>query len=90
MRNALTGHSNAVEAGRRTLSSHGLENQGVSSIPVCTGSGSGMQNPLANFNFFSLVRDDRGLQVNPLCHHDITHSDRQIGNASYFVFPFID
>ncbi len=50
-------------------------------IPVCTGSGSGMQNPLANFiGVFSLVRDVRGFQVNPLCHHDITRSDRQIGN----------
>ncbi len=30
---------------------------------------------------FSLkVRDDWGFQVNPLCRHDITHSDRQIGN----------
>ncbi len=29
---------------------------------------------------FYLVRDDRGFQVNPLCRHDITHSDRQIGN----------
>ncbi len=35
-------------------------------IPVCTGSGSGMQNPLANFiGVFSLVRDVRGFQVNP-------------------------
>ncbi len=40
-----------------------------------------MQNPLANFmGVFSLVRDDRGFQVNPLCRHDITRSDRQIGN----------
>ncbi len=31
---------------------------------------------------FSLVRDDRGFQVNPLCRHDITRSDRQIGNNS--------
>ncbi len=53
-------------------------------IPVCTGSGSGMQNPLANFiGIFSLVRDDRGFQVNPLCRHDITRSDRQIGNSIY-------
>ncbi len=45
-------------------------------IPVCMGSGSGMQNPLANFiGVFSLVRDDRGFQVNPLCRHDITRSD---------------
>ncbi len=30
---------------------------------------------------FSLkVRDDWGSQVNPLCRHDITRSDRQIGN----------
>ncbi len=28
---------------------------------------------------FLLVRDVRGFQVNPLCRHDITHSDRQIG-----------
>ncbi len=40
-----------------------------------------MQSPLANFiGVFSLVRDDRGFQVNPLCRHDITRSDRQIGN----------
>ncbi len=39
-------------------------------IPVCTGSGSGIQNPLANFiGVFSQVRDDRGFQVNPLCRH---------------------
>ncbi len=43
-----------------------------------------MQNPLANFiGVFSLVRDDRGFQVNPLCRHDITRSDRQIGNWGY-------
>ncbi len=31
---------------------------------------------------FSLkVRDDWGSQVNSLCHHDITRSDRQIGNC---------
>ncbi len=42
-----------------------------------------MQNPLANFiGVFSLVRDDRGFQVNPLCRHDITRSDRQIGNCN--------
>ncbi len=29
---------------------------------------------------FLLVRDVRGIQVNPLCRHDITRSDRQIGN----------
>ncbi len=29
---------------------------------------------------FLLVRDDWGFQVNPLCRHDITRSDRQIGN----------
>ncbi len=53
-------------------------------IPVCTGSGSGMQNPLANFiGVFSLVRDVRGFQVNPLCRHDITRSDRQIGNCCF-------
>ncbi len=46
-----------------------------------------MQNPLANFiGVFSLVRDVRGFQVNPLCRHDITRSDRQIGNMyiSYY------
>ncbi len=31
---------------------------------------------------FPLIRDDRGFQVNPLCRHDITRSDRQIGNTS--------
>ncbi len=31
---------------------------------------------------FLLVRDVRGFQVNPLCRHDITRSDRQIGNVS--------
>ncbi len=42
-----------------------------------------MQNPLPNFiGIFSLVRDDRGFQVNPVCRHDITRSDRQIGNTS--------
>ncbi len=41
-----------------------------------------MQNPLANFiGVLSLVRDVRGFQVNPLCRHDITRSDRQIGNS---------
>ncbi len=29
---------------------------------------------------FLLIRDVRGFQVNPLCRHDITRSDRQIGN----------
>ncbi len=54
-------------------------------IPVCTGSGSGMQNPLANFiAVFSLVRDVRGFQVNPLCRHNITRRDQQIGNICYF------
>ncbi len=34
---------------------------------------------------FSLkVRDDWGSQVNPLCRHGITRSDRQIGNLSCF------
>ncbi len=33
---------------------------------------------------FSLkVRDDWGFQVNPLCCHDITRGDRQIGNNSF-------
>ncbi len=41
-----------------------------------------MQNPLANFiGVFSLVRDVQGFQVNPLCRHDLTRSDRQIGNS---------
>ncbi len=39
-----------------------------------------MQIPLANIHWrFLLVRDDWGFQVNPLCRHDITRSDRQIG-----------
>ncbi len=42
-----------------------------------------MQNPIANFiGVVSLVRDVRGFQVNPLCRHDITRSDRQIGNQN--------
>ncbi len=32
---------------------------------------------------FLLVRDVRGFQVNPLCRHDITRSDRQIGNQIF-------
>ncbi len=41
-----------------------------------------MQIPLANIHWrFLLVRDDWGFQVNPLCRHDITRSDRQIGNS---------
>ncbi len=32
---------------------------------------------------FLLVRDVRGFQVNPLCRHDITRSDRQIGKCSF-------
>ncbi len=52
-----------------------------------------MQNPLASFIG---VRDDRGFQVNPICCHDITRSDRQIGNRTsseklqchfHLVFP---
>ncbi len=35
---------------------------------------------------FLLVRDVRGFQVNPLCRHDITRSDRQIGNILYPKF----
>ncbi len=53
-----------------------------------------MQIPLANIHWrFLLVRDDWGFQVNPLCRHDITRSDRQIGNWSYLfekvtqIFP---
>ncbi len=34
---------------------------------------------------FLLVRDVRGFQVNPLCRHDITRSDRQIGNSFFFL-----
>ncbi len=53
-------------------------------IPVCTGSSSGMQNPLANFiGVFSLVRDDRGSQVDPLCRHDITSPFPPSGNRGY-------
>ncbi len=53
-------------------------------IPVCTGSGSGMQNPLANFiGVFSLVRDVRGFQVNPLCCHNITSLFPPSGNGGY-------
>ncbi len=38
---------------------------------------------------FLLVRDVRGFQVNPLCRHDITRSDRQIGNKSVaFIILF--
>ncbi len=37
---------------------------------------------------FLLVRDVRGFQVNPLCRHDITRSDRQIGNRTLFIFTF--
>ncbi len=43
-----------------------------------------MQIPLANIHWrFLLVRDDWGFQVNPLCRHDITRSDRQIGNPDF-------
>ncbi len=43
-----------------------------------------MQNPLANFiGVFSLVRDDRGFQVNPLCRHDITSPFPPSGNGGY-------
>ncbi len=53
-------------------------------IPVCMGSGSGMQNPLANFHWhFLLVRDDWGFQVNPLCRHDITSPFPPSGNEGY-------
>ncbi len=41
-----------------------------------------MQNPLANFiAVFSLVRDDRGFQVNPLCRHNITSPFPPSGNG---------
>ncbi len=51
-----------------------------------------MQNPLANLTgVFSLVRDDRGFQVNPLCRHDITSPFPPSGNGGYVhnldVFP---
>ncbi len=39
---------------------------------------------------FLLVRDVRGFQVNPLCRHDITRSDRQIGNTSYYSHVLTD
>ncbi len=43
-----------------------------------------MQNPLANFiGVFSLVRDDRGFQVNPLCRLDITSPFPPSGNGGY-------
>ncbi len=46
-----------------------------------------MQIPLANVHWrFLLVRDDWGFQVNPLCRHDITRSDRQIGNCNVTVY----
>ncbi len=38
---------------------------------------------------FLLVRDVRGFQVNPLCRHDITRSDRQIGNYSYLEWTSV-
>ncbi len=38
---------------------------------------------------FLLVRDVRGFQVNPLCRHDITRSDRQIGNRHYSCFQLL-
>ncbi len=48
------------------------------------GSGPDMQNPLANFiGIFSLVRDVRGFQVNPLCRHDITSPFPPSGNRGY-------
>ncbi len=37
---------------------------------------------------FLLVRDVRGFQVNPLCRHDITRSDRQIGNYNFLNGQF--
>ncbi len=53
-------------------------------IPMCTGSGSGMQIPLANIHWrFLLVRDDWGFQVNPLCRHDITSPFPPSGNEGY-------
>ncbi len=43
-----------------------------------------MQNPLANFiGVFSLVRDDQGFQVNPLCRHDITSLFPPSGSGGY-------
>ncbi len=47
-----------------------------------------MQNSLANFiGVFSLVRDDRGFQVNPLCRHDITSPFPPSGNGGYVRNP---
>ncbi len=47
-----------------------------------------MQNPLANFiGVFSLVRVVRGFQVNPICRHNITRSDQQIGNCLQQTSP---
>ncbi len=43
-----------------------------------------MQNPLGNFiAIFSLFRDVRGFQVNPLCRHDITSPFPPSGNGGY-------
>ncbi len=38
---------------------------------------------------FLLVRDVWGFQVNPLCRHDITRSDRQIGNLKLLLNEII-
>ncbi len=47
-----------------------------------------MQNTLANFiGVFSLVRGDRGFQVNPLCCHDITSPFPPSGNGGYVRNP---
>ncbi len=55
-------------------------------IPVCTGSGSGMQNPLANSLAFSLSQRCSGLPgKSPMSSRHITRSDRQIGNQDCFV-----
>ncbi len=47
-----------------------------------------MQNPLTNFiGVFSLVRDVRGFQVNPLCRHDITvYVIRNLDVIDYYYF----
>ncbi len=43
-----------------------------------------MQNPQANFiGVFSLIRDDLGFQVNPLCRHDTTSPFPPSGNGGY-------
>ncbi len=59
-------------------------------LPMHTGIKRRQVYPVANFanfaNFvgvFSLVREDRGFQVNPLCRHDITSPYPPSGNEGY-------